>query len=307
MDVFDSAPEQMRRMRNQRKDGAIMRKLEKSSRLVEPTEQIFTPTGDLLKRRIISGNADDESPVEGESPIPKKGTLRGKRGVLRDHDPNILLGKDRKRVKRDLIQEEDTVEPDSFIYRNGSFGAAHEPKDEEMALTTQVFRKRRRAGFTVFNDTDEHDNRAPRTIGHDNQNFQASRNTLTLSQLDLNINSNISYNHGHTTLAEQNIEPNLDTPLGPTAPKWDSMMPFLNRSDPHINGYAPSHFSDETLPNSFLLNDQAHYGFHVNPLRGPLPAETVTFTQPSDDEDIGWPMSSDATFSDEPYHEFGQV
>ncbi|OOQ83147.1 hypothetical protein PEBR_36396 [Penicillium brasilianum] len=307
MDVFDSAPEQMRRMRNQKKDGAIMRKLEKTSQLVEPTEQIFTPTGDLLKCRVISGNADDESPVEGESPIPKKSMLRGKRGVLRDRDPNILLGKDRKRVKRDLIQAEDTVEPDTFIYHNGQFGAAHEPKDEEMELTAQAFRKPRRAGFTVFKDTDEHDNRAPRTIGHDNQNLQSSHNTLTLSQLDLDINSNLSYNHGHTTLAEQNIEPNLDTPLGPAAPKWNSMMPFLNRSDPHISDYAPSHFSDETWPNSFLLDDQAHYGFHVNPLRGPLPAETVTFTQPSDDEDIGWPMSSDATFSDEPYHEYSQV
>ncbi|KAJ5358803.1 uncharacterized protein N7496_011216 [Penicillium cataractarum] len=327
MDVFDAATEQMRRTRNQKKDGTIVKQLEKTSRLVQPTEQIFTPTGVFVKSRVISGNADDDSPVEGESPIPKKGAARGKRGILRDNDPNILLGKGRKRVKRDVSQEQSTeslddVERDTFIYRNGPFGAAHQRQDEDLGLTTQALQKRRRAGFTVYKDAEEEDEHMDQTV-EDNHTQQAprvtltpgdtlaARRTFTLAQLDMTNNSNISYNHGHTTETEQSTEAILDTLVHPASPRWDSMTPIVNRSDDHMNDYPLPYLSDQTSPNDFNLND--HEGYYWNPLRGPRPPETIAFASSSDNEEeqtmAGWggwtsasrAISSDATISEDLY------
>lgn len=313
MDVFDAATEKMRRTRNQKKDGTILKQLENTSRLVQPTEQIFTPTGDFVKSRVISGNADDDSPVEGESPIPKKGAARGKRGVLRDNDPNILLGKGRKRVKRNKNQEQSTealedVETDAFTYRNGPFGAAYQRNDDDLGLTTQAFQKRPRPAFTVYKDAEEADGHMNQTVEHDTHMQQAPRvaRDITLAQLN---NSNISYNHGHTTEAKQSIEANLDILVHPAPPRWDSMTPIVNRCDDHMNDYPLPYLSDETSPNGFNLND--HEGYYWNPLRGPRPPETITFANPSDDEEdeeavAGWggwtgasrAISSDATISE---------
>ncbi|RAH51078.1 uncharacterized protein BO95DRAFT_437884 [Aspergillus brunneoviolaceus CBS 621.78] len=88
MDIFDSATEQMRRRRNQKKDESILRMMEKTSLCVEPTELVFSPTGILRKQRVISGNVEDSSPLKGETPIPKRRVSRPKR-VLSQLDANI--------------------------------------------------------------------------------------------------------------------------------------------------------------------------------------------------------------------------
>lgn len=72
MDIFDSATEQMRRKRNQKKDGTILRDMERTSEIIEPTEKIFSPGGTMRKQRRISGLVEDSSPLKGETPIPKK-------------------------------------------------------------------------------------------------------------------------------------------------------------------------------------------------------------------------------------------
>ncbi|THC99293.1 hypothetical protein EYZ11_001199 [Aspergillus tanneri] len=83
MDIFDSATEQMRRKRNQKKDESILKMMEKTSMCVEPTELIFSPTGVLRKQRVISGNVEDSSPLKGETPVPKRRANHAKRGILR--------------------------------------------------------------------------------------------------------------------------------------------------------------------------------------------------------------------------------
>ncbi|PYH43376.1 uncharacterized protein BP01DRAFT_344883 [Aspergillus saccharolyticus JOP 1030-1] len=102
MDIFDSATEQMRRRRNQKKDESILKMMEKTSQCVEPTELVFSPTGILRKQRMISGNVEDSSPLKGETPIPKRRVSRPKR-VLSQLDANIhrrQVGSNKKRNKK---------------------------------------------------------------------------------------------------------------------------------------------------------------------------------------------------------------
>lgn len=322
MDIFDAATQQMRRKRNQKKDGTILKQMETTSRLVEPTEQIFSITGALLKERVISGNVEDDSPLEGETPIPKKGQLRGKRGILRDHDPNILRGRDRKRPKREVPQSRDKSEealdipePEGLIYHKATFGSAFDGEDEEMGLSMRAFGKRPRTGFTVFNDEDDQDNRASMMKDH-GAISQAPRGTLTPARLVLSNQPNISYNHGHRIQSPQgkeNIEPILNTRGRIDPPIWNPTSPFLKRSDPVMNSYAPRTFFDENSNTGLgLAGSQDMYGYRFNPLLAPTSKMTM-FDHPSYDEEVtltssGWTaisraMSSEATVSEEDHHE----
>ncbi|KKK17605.1 hypothetical protein ARAM_003231 [Aspergillus rambellii] len=99
MDIFDSATEQMKRKRNQKKDESILKMMERTSMRVEPTELVFSPTGVLRKQRVISGNVEDSSPLKGETPIPKKRATRSKR-VLAQVDPNTRRVPEQKRARK---------------------------------------------------------------------------------------------------------------------------------------------------------------------------------------------------------------
>jgi len=63
MDLCDSATAEMKRMRNQKKDGSILQQMKLSSAEVEPTEWVFNAQGEVYKVRPIFGNSSDSSPV----------------------------------------------------------------------------------------------------------------------------------------------------------------------------------------------------------------------------------------------------
>jgi hypothetical protein len=69
MDIFDSATPEMRRKRNQKKDTSVIEQLEANSKVVEPNELIFTPSGSLKRQRRMSGSTFDEdsSPIKPRS------------------------------------------------------------------------------------------------------------------------------------------------------------------------------------------------------------------------------------------------
>ena len=86
MDIFDSATPEMKRLRNQKKDGSILERMKISSAKVEPVELVFLD-GQLKRERRISG-LDEDSP---RSPTPKKRTARFKKDVLKDIDCNLSI------------------------------------------------------------------------------------------------------------------------------------------------------------------------------------------------------------------------
>jgi hypothetical protein len=64
MDLFDSATPEMKRMRNQRKDGSVLEQMMIGSAAVEPTEWVFNADGELERTRyIFDDSASIESPV----------------------------------------------------------------------------------------------------------------------------------------------------------------------------------------------------------------------------------------------------
>lgn len=169
MDIFDSATEQMRRKRNQKKDGSILKRMEKTSESIEPTEMVFSPTGILRKERFISGNVDDSSPLKGETPVPKRRATRPKRGPLSQSDPNVAsrYAHDRQRPKKRLNYGQDrSLEelsrqalpllespPGSRPYgSHGSYFSSFVNNDSDLRLTMGSFNEKHRGGFRVFSD-----------------------------------------------------------------------------------------------------------------------------------------------------------
>ncbi|KAJ9303204.1 hypothetical protein DTO271G3_578 [Paecilomyces variotii] len=169
MDIFDSATEQMRRKRNQKKDGSILKMMEKTSESIEPTEMVFSPTGILRKERFISGNVDDSSPLKGETPIPKRRAVRPKRGPLSQSDPNAAsrYPHDRQRAKkrfnygRDHSLEELSRQALPLLenpggsrpfVNNGSYYSSLVDDESDLRLTLGSFDEKPRGGFRVFAD-----------------------------------------------------------------------------------------------------------------------------------------------------------
>lgn len=75
MDLFDSATEEMRRKRNQKKDSSVVAQLELNSLDVEATELIFTPQGSFKRQRRISNSEfddEEEAAIKTESPQPAR-------------------------------------------------------------------------------------------------------------------------------------------------------------------------------------------------------------------------------------------
>ncbi|RJE27320.1 hypothetical protein PHISCL_00330 [Aspergillus sclerotialis] len=167
MDIFDSATEQMRKKRNQKKDESILKMMEKTSMCVEPTEFIFSPTGILRKQRVISGNVEDSSPLKGETPIPKRRAVRPKRGLLSQADPNVPHGQYRKRPRksRGFGLRKPSEEPSRLGLRISRSPAARRPglryysahsgEHDELELSVRALERKPRNGFEVFHDGED--------------------------------------------------------------------------------------------------------------------------------------------------------
>jgi hypothetical protein len=67
MDLFDSATAEMKRMRNQKKDGTALQQMKRSSAGIEPTEWVFNANGEFRKARDIFDESTESSPVSTSS------------------------------------------------------------------------------------------------------------------------------------------------------------------------------------------------------------------------------------------------
>jgi hypothetical protein len=99
MGLFDSATQDMRRKRNQKKAISVVEQLKATSEVVEATECVFDAEGVLRRERPITGNPEEEdgiSPLKGESepepdsppPPKKKKAARKPRPALTEKDVN---------------------------------------------------------------------------------------------------------------------------------------------------------------------------------------------------------------------------
>lgn len=97
MDIFDAAPPEARRRRNQKKQTSVVDRLKSYSAEVEPNEMIWTPAGSLWKERPITGQVDFESSpykldsTSSDPPSRRKKSNPTKRVPLAEKDVNTRL------------------------------------------------------------------------------------------------------------------------------------------------------------------------------------------------------------------------
>lgn len=331
MDIFDAATQQMRRKRNQKKDGNVLKMMEMTSLLVEPTELIFSPTGIFRKQRVISGNVEDDSPLKGETPVPKRRVPRPrgprpKRNVLRQNDPNLPRAQDRKSAKKMAKQSRNEAEeelfdnsPTSSHIFNALAGSrpSYMGEDDELNLSVQAFAKRPRSGFTIFADENDRDKQS---LEDQRASSKLPRDTLTPARLVLDRKSDTSNNHGcktgQSSLDKENIEPILNPQNRMDLQSW-SNSPFLKRNDPADARYASRYLFG--VPSGAGLSpedDSDKCAYRTNPLLAPS-SRMDFYAGDQYDEDItvtasGWTaisraVSSEATISEEEHNELARL
>ena len=93
MSLFDSATPTARRKRNQKKDASIIQQLEANSLDVEPTEMVWTPSGNLKKQKRISGMVDSSSPM-APTPVKRPRLALAEIGIRQPYFDAPPLGRD---------------------------------------------------------------------------------------------------------------------------------------------------------------------------------------------------------------------
>lgn len=109
MNLFDSATPEMRRKRNQRKDGSVLEHMKSTSAAVEPAELVWTLEGDLQRTRDIYA-----SPSVGGSPVCLPGSSCSSALPRFAHVVHMMLtlgfhiGQDEQKDRRQGQEEKDT-------------------------------------------------------------------------------------------------------------------------------------------------------------------------------------------------------
>ncbi|KAL9618836.1 MAG: hypothetical protein Q9160_006495 [Pyrenula sp. 1 TL-2023] len=165
MSIFDSASDEMKKKRNQKKDGSLLKQMEKTSEIVEPQEIIYSPQGSLAKIRTITGMVEDSSPLKGESPIPKKRLPKAKRPPLapisgnivhrprRETKPGLTNGKlheSRETVWQGFPLYEQRSSSNTSFHQSSAF-VPTEDENREFKMTVGNL-KPRSSGIQVFKD-----------------------------------------------------------------------------------------------------------------------------------------------------------
>ncbi|KAE8152578.1 terpenoid cyclases/protein prenyltransferase alpha-alpha toroid [Aspergillus avenaceus] len=333
MDIFDSATEQMRRKRNQKKDESILRMMEKTSVGVEPTELIFSPTGILRKQRVISGNVEDSSPLKGETPIPRRRTTRPKR-VLSLADPNVEQSRVRKRNKKPMKRDQTTAKARMGrralrTTRNSSVEVplhsgnqlCHGESNDDFVLTFSGNDSRVRTDLKIFCDMEDKDGSGAKEQYCEKGlqfGISASSDPLFLHQEALtnripnlvhsgNYLSDISEGLGRLNTDKENIEPLLDID-GRIDPLVEWHSPAFKRHLASDAGYLPHLFlsDDHRIGLNFFDGPDCFAGYTYNPLATSCPKltedENPIYTSDANQSlashDTTCTASPDATISD---------
>lgn len=157
MALFDAAPEDLKRKRNQRKDGSVLQKLERNAANVQPTETVHSAVGTILKHRHMD-HLEDDSPVEGEEvmvePTPKRrktGGQRNRRQASATNNPQPVKPR-RKRLSTPIKRSGSPIPKTSRTHAPASSA------EDEMVETKPRPRKfdrkkKKKAAFTIFEDS----------------------------------------------------------------------------------------------------------------------------------------------------------
>ncbi|KAI9843185.1 MAG: hypothetical protein M1837_006547 [Sclerophora amabilis] len=162
MNIFDSATADMKRKRNQRKDGSLLAQMEYSSTKVAPTEVVFGPNGTFRRERRISGLLEDLPSTQKKNSRGKSTTKRTG-SALAEVSANVPRSRHRTGLGHDVSHTK-TKRPShsskskSVVAEEAVNGCQfHREVDgvEQCKLETDPPRRKRRRDITVFDDSRE--------------------------------------------------------------------------------------------------------------------------------------------------------
>ncbi|KAJ5032357.1 uncharacterized protein L3040_008962 [Drepanopeziza brunnea f. sp. 'multigermtubi'] len=174
MGIFDSATPEMKRMRNQRKDRAVLDEMKATSLSIEPDEVSFHPNGEFRASRDIFGPPSAESsPVARSPPSPRKRKTRKVANTLSDmsvNAPRIRAPRAAKNANRSpqkrpmpttqsrpnvFLQPAPVLNPLAYDRRYMPRGEPFAPtldEEEEFRSTVAELNGSKKRGFNIFND-----------------------------------------------------------------------------------------------------------------------------------------------------------
>ncbi|KAK5943061.1 hypothetical protein PMZ80_004066 [Knufia obscura] len=158
MHLFDAAPEELKKKRNQKKDASVLRSLQRNAGRVEPTETVQSAAGIVLKRRHMD-DIENDSPVEGEfvveKPSPKRRKLSAPRAKRQPKKEKVEKAKKPRGRPRKNLQTP-SKRPSSSIgdlVRSTSRFSPTEDESREFKLAVRSIGQKKKANFAIYQDS----------------------------------------------------------------------------------------------------------------------------------------------------------
>jgi hypothetical protein len=151
MGLFDSANEQAKRRRNQRKDESVLRLMEQTSETIEPTEYIWNEIGDFQRTRDIYATPSIEgSPVGSSNPwsLPCRDTTFGRATA-----DSLCRSQDRS-----LEEDEDNTQKKKKSRRLPTSATWHDEKPRKTRFSTRLAKHKAEVKARDVEDEDFLDN-----------------------------------------------------------------------------------------------------------------------------------------------------
>lgn len=291
MDIFDAATEEMRRKRNQRKDGTLLKQMERCSERIEATETIFSPSGIMRKQRAITGNVEDTSPLKGETPVPKKRAVRPKRSALTEINPNLPIPK-RRSTRTPAVQcgvPKQRAPTYSYLASSGglpsynpgdAYSTAEDNKDELNLRLGYAGANTRKKGLSVFNDDTDKQNTSqpsPAAAMYNYYGYGRAETSILNGPSYLTRQSGLQYDtyawdqsQTHSLQPFDSVKDNIDPALGstnqPTALHSNPLGWMGQSVESHLTHRGPVKEEGQWMnpPMHGLPSDTV--GYSVNPL-----------------------------------------
>lgn len=243
MQLFDAATTEMKRKRNQRKDGSVLKKMQKMSNMIVPTEIIYSPCGQILRERYIDGEVDETDLLPGETPIAKS-SIPHRRQALADTDGNVpRINRRPIKSRKSRNSTSDKRNPTPILLppfppmpgssTQTSFEAlSHfsptEDESTDFKLTVSNLTNRTRHGnFAIFNNSN---NSGPSIMSVSHSNLDATMRNPLMPQGNLNqrpqlsfvttpwlqpqYQQNLYYNNGYITYQTEETRPKVSPGVG---------------------------------------------------------------------------------------------
>lgn len=251
MNIFDSAPPELRRKRNQKKDGSVLAQMELNSTLVEPTELVFWADGDFKKERRIYSPTTELSPSEFDpAPTKRRRASRTSKPALTESSVNIPRpvrrsrgGKTMSRVDLPRTYSTPVIPEQRFgpkqqrrgsaIVRSGAatYNVPNHPvsSKRESAMSDKGLEDpgKRKRSFSIFKDSDdagfEQHNGFLFSPSNGGQDFDGSKG-LPASMSNLLNTSSAAINDGEGTPSQQHLTSFLKSVMsGPSGKENDHL------------------------------------------------------------------------------------